>query len=465
MEELNVYVNWNDTSMVSFKNTNTLEYGLYMSTRELDAIDLDRLVYEEDLNNIDYTKIESLSRLVIQKQEELNIIRGFMMTVIPDEEYISLGNDLRDISYHNINENYSGLILYYNMDGSLNNGWKYLDGQLVSGFIKKKQDGVISRSLQVIEVTRCFGSSTGSTADMTFEYTTTCHTSRVFIKSLDAPIGAGGGGSSSDDDPWKISGGGGNISEPVGGYISPKKLEPLEESKVDDDVSDEFANSPANCIKIMLEDGSTLNILLEGFDLDGYNGKLTFTLGDLSDRNANGLFDATTYRTNGTVTSFTANITIDRDAVSSNSWIELARTILHESFHAYMYTKLVTNNAHNGLMDEPDFSDVWKLFESLYGSEVGHNYMANYYITFMETALKEIWNHPNYYSERIKFENHVSDMSSWDGIDNFLERLCWTGLKKTEAWNDYQSNSEKYAKYNATYQNIVPLLTSAKNCK
>jgi hypothetical protein len=73
--------------------------------------------------------------------------QGFFMTIMPGLDYLVAKNfaPFYDNSYMDIDENYSGYILYHNINGSFANGWKYENGQIfseeISSAIRKRQDG------------------------------------------------------------------------------------------------------------------------------------------------------------------------------------------------------------------------------------------------------------------------------------------------------------------------------------
>jgi len=74
---------------------------------------------------------KSATSLIIEKKD--NITNGFLMTVIPDKNYLlSKKFDGLSSHYRNWQNNFSGMILYHKLDGSFSNGWKFSEGLVVS---------------------------------------------------------------------------------------------------------------------------------------------------------------------------------------------------------------------------------------------------------------------------------------------------------------------------------------------
>ncbi len=160
---------------------------------------------------------------------------------------------------------------------------------------------------------------------------------------------------------------------PYLGYPTP----PVEED-------DSWTDTKADCVKDKLEaggDNSILNKLLNGFNLSTSTINLTFYVGNTDYRgnpvpNGKCIFDPNTNR---------MSVYISDDRLSASS-LEVARTILHECFHAYLYGKLYESDIHNGLAPEPDFEKDFNNYANVYGSSGGsnsaqHNYMATMYVS------------------------------------------------------------------------------------
>ena len=92
--------------------------------------------------------LPSRTRFVIQTDEETGSTRGFMMTVIPDEEYLAAGGSIDSIDYYNRGTDFSGLIVFNHLDGSFANAWEYEDGKTLQGYIPQREQGSGTSSLK-----------------------------------------------------------------------------------------------------------------------------------------------------------------------------------------------------------------------------------------------------------------------------------------------------------------------------
>ncbi|MDM8161652.1 hypothetical protein QUH73_17685, partial [Labilibaculum sp. K2S] len=238
---------------------------------------------------------------------------------------------------------------------------------------------------------------------------------------------------------------------PYPGYPAPPVVE-----------DDSWKGTKADCIKTKLEAGSGSSIidnLLAGFNLDKSTINLTFYVGNTDYRgnpvpNGKCIFDPNTKR---------MSVYISEDRLKESS-LEVARTILHECFHAYMYGKLYEDDIHNGLAPEPDFARDFAEYEKKYkisddNNQSQHNYMADKYRTYMKEGLKIFFKAESYYN---RFVDYYSDSQSWHGVDYMLECLTWGGLRHTEAWNVLLSDEQEKNKYYDQFNNIISALP--KDC-
>lgn len=73
--------------------------------------------------------VRSRTRIVVQTNEETGETRGFLMTVVPDEDYLVSGGSIDSVDYYHRGEIFSGLIVFNHLDGSFANAWKYKGGK------------------------------------------------------------------------------------------------------------------------------------------------------------------------------------------------------------------------------------------------------------------------------------------------------------------------------------------------
>ena len=184
---------------------------------------------------------------------------------------------------------------------------------------------------------------------------------------------------------------------------------------------------------------------------------VTYEVAELKDENAgnNGLCS---YINDGNGERIVITINAGRLNASSP---ELARTILHETFHAYIYGKLFEEKLHTGLCPEPHFKRDFAMYRTKYGDNASrHNDMSDKELTDMEKTLSDYFNHEPY---KDTFLNYVGDNTNWYGTNDLFMCLAWGGLKATEAWDQFSSNPENLTKYNQTMGAIVSLLPQ-ENC-
>ena len=82
--------------------------------------------YEAYLETKDVRYLQYLSRAVVL-MKEMTVPQAFLMTIVGSKEYMETHEfQLWDVSYRNIPEDFSGMILYHTLSGEFVNGW-YVD--------------------------------------------------------------------------------------------------------------------------------------------------------------------------------------------------------------------------------------------------------------------------------------------------------------------------------------------------
>uniref|UniRef100_UPI0025BFBD77 hypothetical protein n=1 Tax=Marinilabilia sp. TaxID=2021252 RepID=UPI0025BFBD77 len=397
--------------------------------------------------------LPSRTRFVVQTDEETGETRGFMMTVMPDEEYLAEGGSIDSMDYYNRGTDFSGLIVFSHLDGSFANAWEYKEGEILEGFVPVEDETKTNQlkkvaAYAVIVCTICYETRVSS-GGVNYYNGTTCYQRYKTVLVWTEGFEGGGAGGSSPYVTYRPSGGGGGSSSGRSGINKGDYL-PSSPKIVKNHPS--FENTEADCVKQKLDKGNIINDLLAGFGLGKSQIDVIFKVGQLDSINANGrcILD-------GTRTKMT--IIIDQDRLSAPS-IALARTILHECFHAYIFGKIFQEEIHNGLAPEPDFSKDWTQYKLLYGGvePSQHNYMADKYLEFMKQGLKDFFNLSDNSSLREEFLNGpegVENISYWD-LDTFLEVLAWGGLRETDAFQKYYQDLENYRNYNLFRMDFLP---------
>ncbi len=345
-------------------------------------------------------------------------------------------------------EDFSGYLIVRSIKGEIVTGYRVSEGYLVSRLIFKKtiatksKDGSESNPFDLFEGDEeivCIGFSnkknTVSLQHFDPRFSVTSGNSEVAPtlkegSSIRYDYTSGGGGSSQNSNTET------NDNNPT-----PKvNYEGIKGTKVE-------------CVKDKLVAGgenSLVNKLLRGFNLPKNSFKVSFYVKNIS----SGVDGKTIHDPN------TGEIKV----IINSHWLqrsslELARTFLHESFHAYIFGKLYQEELHNSL-PEPNFKKDFEEYERRFGKKnAQHNYMADKYRKHMKEGLKKYFKNEPYYQNAI---NNFAGNIYWVDEDFMLECLTWTGLKKTNAWKNFIKNDTIKQKYNEQYQFIINQLPEEK---
>ncbi|MCX6237132.1 MAG: hypothetical protein NTY07_06160 [Bacteroidia bacterium] len=442
----------------------------------------------ESTKNENY--LNSVSRLVVLKYKKDKRIVSFIMTVFGDKDYLEKKKfTMQGETYLKRDKDLSGYVFYHSTEGEFVNGWRYKEGKVV-GKVEIADNKAPKLNLKRMEVVLIpiiyyyYIDDAGLTPDGGFWTTRKLCSGVYYITTYVNSEGDGGGSGNPTDANTTSPNGNGTTDTNDGLYVPPPPTPPPPCDCIDPCpicggcldanllksastscpgpckcpkviLDPSFLNTTADCVKKKLDNDSILNHLLSGFCLNSSKINLNFMVRDLNP-NINGLCN---YNQN----TFRMDITIDIDRLNGPS-LKLAETILHESFHAYIFGKVWEAGLHNGLCPEPDFAKDWAAYDKKFGSKdtAQHNYMADKYISFMKAGLRQYYNNESY-SET--FTTGVSNLNidGWDGIDFMLECLAWTGLQSTDAWQAYQSDPAKLKKYTDNMTNIIAILP-IENC-
>ena len=157
---------------------------------------------------------QSYARIVFQTDRKTNETKGFLMTIVPNLEWLEKSNfkPFMKTNYLDRGKDFGGRILFHNMDGSFSNGWTYEKGKIVASISAIGEDPA-KMSLRSTECyytdyyyewESCTDYYSGS-EEYGFHYAgTICHTYWEYEYSLyecyddgTGGGGAGGGGSGS----------------------------------------------------------------------------------------------------------------------------------------------------------------------------------------------------------------------------------------------------------------------------
>ena len=387
----------------------------------------------------------SLTRLVILKAKG-GEKRAFLMTLIGDPSYLEKHNyDVSGNLYKSKQKDFTGLVLFYTPEGKFINGWRYHEGK-VNGAVNIQTGNTGNSFLKSVatcstyQVTTYWEQCTDwYGGDGQFLYTTCNYYTTTTYYSVCTGDGGGGGGGS-------------------GGGVAPAPTPtpaPTPSPVIKEDNS--FINSKAKCVKNILErDGSTLFSKLIAFFGPSNTIPLTFKIGDLPGSQTG----STSANKDGKILN-SLTITLDVDRLNGSN-LEIAETILHEAFHAYIFGKLYGGDNSNGIIPQPDFVNDFNAYAIKFDeySDQQHNFMADNYRNFMIQGLSDFFSaSPEY---RTFDRNVKASYDEYIGLQELFSDLAWTGLEGTSAWTTFNSNATNVANYNYTMSFIVPLLPKSE---
>jgi hypothetical protein len=393
----------------------------------------------------------SIDRLLIFKNKKTGVIDQRHITYIPDIDYLI--DRKQDISHNQINKldpQYSGYIEYKTWEGERLYILR-IDKAKVTSIINFKKNSSESKNfttsyesctLQMIPV---FGTSCISVDPESIFGTEECETYLVGHESVYVCVDIPdyndpclGNPYCDNENPTPHPGGGGGS-----GGSTPAPFVP--------EVNNNFNDSDAICIFNKLKNNSGFTLLLNKF-IQSENLNVTFKLADIQGSNG---------RTRHILGTSNFEILISNEYFISHGGIPIAKTFLHEAFHANLYVQAklwyggnlpsnfdtfninqqlswITNNPHGSLQDAQ------------------HEYIADN-ITSISNALQAYveTNFPN-----------IANSEFLDDLAYISE--SYIGLAGTKAYNDFVNanfNGATFAdKELQMHQSVGPLRAEQRKC-
>lgn len=103
-----------------------------------------------------YQYAQSETRLLIRKNKESNEISAHFMTISGDAEYLDKTDfKVNKNSYLKKEKDFSGRILFHNLDGSFNIGWKYYNGDITHRITGHAESGLQLKQALVEDADHC----------------------------------------------------------------------------------------------------------------------------------------------------------------------------------------------------------------------------------------------------------------------------------------------------------------------
>lgn len=136
---IEVKPDWDQTSARANKREKTVETNLYVKGIINFVVPDNKLKYDE---TGDDRYMRSLTRLIIKTKLRNGTVDGFLMTIMPSVEYLELTNfrAFEKINYIGRDKQFTGRILYHNLEGEFVNGWVYKNGKITHSIKKSQPD-------------------------------------------------------------------------------------------------------------------------------------------------------------------------------------------------------------------------------------------------------------------------------------------------------------------------------------
>lgn len=224
--------------------------------------------------------------------------------------------------------------------------------------------------------------------------------------------------------------------------------------------STKIANEKFLCVYTKLTTSNTFKNLFVNTFGSSENFNVTFEIVDDLPDEKTGETGGTVSFTNGNFSGVDLTIKIDKPKLLSRSVFGVARTILHESIHAYLKLKLRDCNAGTSL-DYIDNLTLKETIEEFYGNftchppdQSQHEFMFDYMLPTFQSVFTEIGQANLTSQGSIDYvENNQLPVGNtsidWNWQD-FYFYFSLVGLQNTEAFkNEIENDSSKDDLYNA----------------
>jgi hypothetical protein len=407
-------------------------------------------VYQRLSNNItnEEAHLRNNIRLLIFKDKENGkIISGCYMSILNEGQEIQ---NLSEIHYKQA-KNFVGKIMFFNMDGKLENGWEYDNGKIIKringsleGYYAGRKNtlsdlkspalsgtsrSALNKLMIYIPPACAFPQPDYQTSCVGVDGYMECSTYLAGYFCVDQTSGGGGEGSYNPGNPPPTGGGGGNSPNPVNRDTTMQ--------------ADFYKNAKAMCALAKLMENNYFKTTLNNFIGAAKPIDLTFKLENIT-QEPGFITMGNTIPNPRSWSSTNIDVTIAANVIDSLPSISVALTLLHEGIHAEIFRKLLSIHGPSNLnaRNFPSLFNLWVGSREWEG--FSHEFMANYYVNTMANAIKEY--------DNSKF-----------GVE-YYQALAWTGLKGTEYYNDVTKVSAVKKNEIDSLSKIVLKGRSKQNC-
>lgn len=345
-------------------------------------------------------KANDVAHLLILKNKKTGNMRSAIMHIVSDN-----GSQDSSITYSRRNDHFSGYIFYTDLNGNFINGWKYENGRITRKSSKDNKIKKVNNRVGMGQAVSLMAPPEPDPVD--------CSVITVTEYVRDCMIYPNG---EKNCTPWRIEGqhdvtycNSAGSSGGIGGDMYNENDVPANadnfDNKIEDSLIDPCLSNILTKIK-NLETGKVGKIIQEfSGDIPNWNWKLK-----------EGSFPA---NINGQTSSISGGIltVLDFAKLKNATNICIARTIIHESIHAYL-TNYFRYDAINANKDYPEMLRAWQKFKHPDYNNIQHDQIEKSFVGEIASALKEFG---------VVCKLHLDD--------NIYNDLAWGGL-------DFENNSQ-----------------------
>jgi len=342
--------------------------------------------------------LNSDSHFIIIKNKKTGFREGYIMTIFGNADYMKMNKfNLSKNSYLKRDKDFSGYVLFHNLDGSFVNGWKYAEGKVIKSIspssnstnkplFRLKVDAPLTCVDEMVPVTitdYIYYPASGAIQILDnyvdYELVSSCPTdggSDGYVKSGSATTSGSG--------------------------ISP--MPSIIITHLD-------ANS---CVKKIYDSLMTINSVMSNATSMFLGVKPTLTWYISQMKKDDGLTTAS--RLTNTV-----DITLNSYMLDRASGVYIATTMIHESLHAFMWAEVLARTGTDFKLDDPKLFDEYAKWGDTTNGGFQHNMMADNYRNIIIKGI-------NAYDASFNRPQRSYDE---------LQALSWSGLKDTQAWKEF----------------------------
>jgi hypothetical protein len=151
----------------------------------------------------DYKYLQNITRLIVETNPKTGEIRGYFMSIVPSLNYLEKTNFKPfNNSYLDRDSQFTGCIIFRDLEGKLVNGWIYLDGRIISSMKPAFTTTPATKVTEYCQTTYTvyYTEWTHNNNDIitygnfSFSESTSCWTVDYSQASIDDMNGGGGGG-------------------------------------------------------------------------------------------------------------------------------------------------------------------------------------------------------------------------------------------------------------------------------